>query len=295
MTHANELQSLHVEAEGILYHVRAIGEGHPVLLLHGFPETSWSYSQNWDALAMAGHRVYIPDLKGYGQSDKPAPGTPNGDYRVRQLAAEIAALIRALGHDRMDIVGHDWGGIILATMLLEQRDSIDRAIILNAPCRRFDPRKPRHVYFYNCPALPERSFWRNPTTFVREILDTWSHDSSVFSLEDVRQYVRSLQERRGIECALAYYRSLRQELTFLLRLQLPGWRPEGTVPKTLIVWGARDPILPLTVGRMAHKDIDGSQLIVIEDAGHFVHREAAERVNDAMTQFLSRNADFKGD
>ena len=291
MATPTEPTTQHVEAQGIRYLVRTVGKGKPLLLLHGFPETGWSYAHNWDALAAAGHRVFIPDLKGYGGSDKPAPGTPGGDYRVRTLAAEIAALIRALGHDSMDVVGHDWGGIILAAMLLECPEVIDRAVVLNAPCRRFVPWKPRHVYFFNCPALPERRFWKNPTGFVRGILDHWSHDASVFTVDDVRRYVRSFQEGRGIGCALAYYRSLRAELPFFIRVQLPGWRPDHDPPKTLIVWGVHDPILPTSVGQMAHQDLAGSELVLIEDAGHFVHRESPETVNRAIVDFLAKPSD----
>jgi pimeloyl-ACP methyl ester carboxylesterase len=277
-----------VHSGGIDYAVHVFGEGPPVLLLHGFPETHWSFAHNWDAIAAAGHRVIAIDLKGYGHSDKPLPMSPHGDYRISRLADEIGALIQALGYEQVDVVGHDWGGVILSAMMLRCRPRIRRAILINAPFRRFVPWRPRHIYFFNLPKLPERRFWKNPTRFVWNIINHWTHRQDVFTDEDVRRYVRAFQQENGIACALAYYRGLRKDLPFLGRAQLPLQGPEGGFPPTLILWGARDPIMPPAVARMAHADLSESELVFIPDAGHFAHREAPEAANAAIIDFLGQ-------
>lgn len=276
-----------VRAGGIRFFVRHIGEGPPLLLLHGFPELGDSWERNWSALADAGFHVMVPDLKGYGGSDKPVPGSALGDYRLSVLSREIGELIGALGYDKAHVVGHDWGGAITSAMMMTARHRLDRVAILNAPFRRFVPWQMNHMWLFNLPDLPERRFYRHPTRFIRKILDQWTAQPNVFSDEDVLRYVRAFQKAGSISCAFEYYRSLRKDIAFLgptlLRPHVPGGHPETT-----IIWGAADPILTPTVGRWAHKDIPGSELHLIQGAGHFVQREAAEEVNRLLVAFLSR-------
>jgi len=276
-----------VTAAGITYNVRTVGEGRPVVLLHGFPENSASWRHNEDALVQAGYRVIAPDLKGYGGTDKPVPGAAHGDYRVSTMSVEIAELINALGYDRADIVGHDWGGVLLSAMMLTRRDVIDRAVLVNAPFKRFLPWRPRHIYFFNLPSLPERRFYRDPMGFVGGIFDYWSVQRDSCTRADLTGFVRAFQTDGSISCAFAYYRSLRRDLPFIIKAQTAG-PPEGGYPPAMVVFGAGDPIMPPLVAKMAHKDLPGSRLELIEGAGHFVHSEAPERFNAALLDFLQQ-------
>src|SRR5271170_2202586 len=94
---------------GIRIHYVQAGEGPPVVLLHGFPEFWYSWRHQIPALAGAGYRVLAPDLRGYNLSDKPARWRA---YGSELLAADIAGLIRSLGVERADVVGHDWGAVV---------------------------------------------------------------------------------------------------------------------------------------------------------------------------------------
>lgn len=278
------MSSRRVTSGGVAYHVTDHGAGEPVLLLHGFPETSRSFQHNIDALVGARRRVLTVDLKGYGGTDKPPPGTPGGDYRMSTVSAEIGALIGELGFGAIDLVGHDWGGIIVSAMFLTARDRIRRAVIINAPFRRFVPWRPRHVYLFNLPSLPERRFYRHPMAFVGGIFDHWCERREAITAEDLRVYVRGLQTDGSISCALGYYRSLRKDLRFIARAQVHRMRDP---PPTMIVFGTGDPILPPVVARMAAKDIPGSRLELIDGAGHFVHSEAPNVVNRKLVSFLA--------
>lgn len=278
------VESLHVRARGVTYHVLALGQGTPVVLLHGFPENRNSFSTLAPALAASGYRVYVPDLKGYGLTEKPKLGSPHGDYRLSVVSEEIGVLIGALGLERAHVVGHDWGGLILSAMMATARSVIDRAVLMNAPFRRFAPWAPRHVYFFNLPDLPERRFWRAPVAFVQGIIDAWSARPEVFDETDVRQYTRELQRDGSIHCAFAYYRSLPRDLPFIGRALLGGLGEPP--PKTLVLFGEADPIMPPMVARWAHADLPGSELLLVPGAGHFVHREAPDVVNAAVLRFL---------
>src|SRR5436305_2544421 len=96
-----------VRVNGVHLHCVEIGTGPPVVLLHGFPEFWYSWRHQMQALADAGFCAIAPDLRGYNTSDKPR-GARN--YTPAHLEADVLGLIRALGHTRAHVVGHDWGG-----------------------------------------------------------------------------------------------------------------------------------------------------------------------------------------
>src|SRR4051812_15360990 len=107
-----EIHHQQIAGAGITLHVARAGEGPPVILLHGFPENWSSWRHQIRALAEAGFAVWAPDLRGYNDSERP---TERGAYRLRRLIDDVAALVRATGHARACIVGHDWGGIVAWT------------------------------------------------------------------------------------------------------------------------------------------------------------------------------------
>jgi pimeloyl-ACP methyl ester carboxylesterase len=280
------ITAVQIRAAGIDWHVDTAGEGPPVLLLHGFPESRLSYRHNIEALVEAGFSVFVPDLKGYGLTDKPRPGSAYGDYRISVVSREIGLLIQALGFERMHVVGHDWGGVLLSAMMFTARERLDRCVLLNAPFWRFDPTTIRHIYRFQVPQLPERSFHRDPVGFVGGIFDTWSVRREACSAEDLRLYVRGFQTGGSFACAMAYYRNLRRDIGFVARTRMTG-TPAGGFPPTMVCYGAGDPIMPPRVARWAAADIQGARLELIEGAGHFVHSEAPGRTNSLLIEHLS--------
>lgn len=279
-----------VDAGGLRWRCLERGEGPPVVLLHGFPEDARSWDRTMPALAAAGRRVVAPDLKGYGGTDKPRPGGPRGDYRPSRLADELDALLAVLaaeaGAETIDVVGHDWGGILLSALIARRPRRVRRAALLNAPVVRFVPWAPVHVYAFNAPWLPESLFRRDPQRFVGHILRWWTAAPDAFTADDEARYAEAFSEGGSFACALAYYRGLPRDLPFIA----DAWRRvrarRVTAPPTLVIWGARDPILPLRVGEMAAEDLPGARLEVIPTAGHFVHREQPEAVNALLVGWL---------
>src|ERR687897_2465045 len=98
-----------VRGDGIDLHVAAAGDGRPVILLHGFPENWRSWRKQVAPLVEAGYSVWMPDLRGYGWSDRPHTREA---YHLRHLVADVAALVRATGRPRAHIGGRHRGGII---------------------------------------------------------------------------------------------------------------------------------------------------------------------------------------
>src|SRR5438067_3275366 len=96
-----------IETNGIRMHIAEAGQGPLVVLLHGFPESWYSWRHQLAALADAGFRAAAPDQRGYGRTDRPEA---IGEYTIMHLVGDVIGLIDALGEEQAIVVGHDWGG-----------------------------------------------------------------------------------------------------------------------------------------------------------------------------------------
>ena len=106
------------------------GEGPVVLLIHGFPETSYAWRHQLLALAAAGYRAVAFDVRGYGRSSKPASVE---DYRMVELVGDTAGLVHALGATTAAVIGHDWGSLIAANAALLEPDTFTSVATMSAP------------------------------------------------------------------------------------------------------------------------------------------------------------------
>ena len=152
-----------VQTKGLRFEVTMAGEGDKLaLLLHGFPESAYSWRHQVPLLVRLGYRVWAPNLRGYGKSDKPA-GVAH--YRVDKLEQDIADLIDAAGARSVLLVGHDWGGVIAWSCAMYRVRPIERLVIMNAPhpagllrglrtLRQL--RKSWYMFFFQIRRLPEK-------------------------------------------------------------------------------------------------------------------------------------------
>ena len=125
-----DLKHHHVEVNGLRLHVAEQGEGPLVLLLHGFPESWYSWRHQFAPLAEAGYRVVAPDQRGYARSDRAA----NVDeYSMPYLVGDVVALIAALGAEDAVVVGHDWGAPVAWTTTLLRPDLVRGVVGLSVP------------------------------------------------------------------------------------------------------------------------------------------------------------------
>ena len=110
--------------------VHEMGEGPPVILIHGFPELAYSWRHQLPAFAEAGYRAIAPDMRGYGGSDKP----PHvDDYTIQKLIGDIEGLMAALSIDKAVVIGHDWGAMLTWQMALLAPQRMAGLITLNIP------------------------------------------------------------------------------------------------------------------------------------------------------------------
>ncbi|MFC0624022.1 alpha/beta fold hydrolase [Kribbella deserti] len=120
-----------VQAGDVTLRVRYGGAGSPVVLLHGHPRTHTTWYQVAPALAAAGHTVVCPDTRGYGQSNKPASTEDHTPYSKRTMAADVVALMRALGHETFAVVGHDRGSQVAYRTALDHPDAVSKLVVID--------------------------------------------------------------------------------------------------------------------------------------------------------------------
>ena len=276
-----------VDAAGTAIFVRESGQGPPVVLLHGFPETG----RCWQAVAGAlseNHRVLVPDLPGYGRSARPT------SYDSTTLANTMASFMEATGAPRAAVVGHDWGGGVAFRLALTHPDQVERLAVINSPFRKLDLRHGWHMLFFNLPLLPEAVLTAAGDRWIDFILRAASMAPAAFEPDALAEYheaYRSLERKRS---AFAYYRTVTRKIigSKLPTIRRPArtrpTRPRGSIEMpTLVIWGALDKALPIALAEGIVKEIPHARLETIPDAGHFVPEERPERVAQLLKEFLA--------
>ena len=280
-----------VAANGARFHVAEAGEGPLVVLLHGFPQTWWSWRSQIVGLADAGYRVAAMDLRGYGASDKPPRG-----YDTPTLAADVAAIVRSLGEPAAAIVGHDWGAWI-AWSMPSLEPAVTRAVAaismphplrLRAALRTSlaQLRASSYLLGFQQPMLPERRLVADGA--VERLLRSWGGPGWPADPELVARYTDAMRVPFVAHSACEYFR-------WVLRSPL---RPDGrafaeaierpiTVP-VLQLHGSLDPcVLPATA-EGAQPWVDGElQYVQLEGAGHFLPEERADAVTTHLLDWLA--------
>jgi epoxide hydrolase 4 len=264
------------------------GQAKLICALHGFPEFWYSWRHQIPALAAAGYRVVVPDLRGYNLSDKP-PGV--WSYRIDALMGDVLGLIAHAGAERAVIAGHDWGGVLAWHLAMYQPQVVEKLIILNAPHPAAYWREMRtgkqllkswYVLFFQVPAVPELLLGVGDFDWLDRMLRHQPVHAEAFGSEDVRRYKKALSRPGALTAALNYYRAaLRHRPRHAARENVPIDVP------VLLVWGERDAYLSVRLTDGLGAWVSNLHVVRIADASHWVQNDAPERVNRLMIDFLT--------
>jgi pimeloyl-ACP methyl ester carboxylesterase len=282
-----QYETAYIETNGIKLHVVMAGPegGQPVFLLHGFPEFWYGWRQQIPALAEAGYRVVVPDQRGYNLSDKPKGVKA---YSVDKLAKDILGLMDALGYEKVNLIGHDWGGLVAWAFATWHPERLHKLGILNAPhpavmfnlLRRGDPEQLRrswYIFAIQVPWLPEyflkRDDWHNAVRALRG-----SGKVHTFTNEDILEYKKAWSQPGAMTAMLNWYRAAR----YMPKL-LKGTRVK--VP-TLLIWGLQDSALSHRMARPSLDYCDDGKLVFFEDATHWVQHDDAEEVTNFLLELF---------
>jgi pimeloyl-ACP methyl ester carboxylesterase len=272
------------DAGEVRLHVAEAGQGTPVVLLHGFPEGWRSWRAQMEALASAGFRAVAPDLRGYGESDRPRGAS---HYKVSRIADDVAALIHSLDPRPVCVIGHDWGAPIAYRVAMDYPDLVSRLIILNGPhlahfqhvlrTSAAQRRRSWYIFFFQLPRLPELGL-RRPGS-LRKIFRGAAPEDVVV------QYEQDFARPGAAEAAINWYRAAG-------RRDRPA-RQRIVDKDVLVIWGMRDAALGPECLEGLEKWAPRVRVIRLPDAGHFVQQEAAEEVNAILLRELRESGEAR--
>jgi haloacetate dehalogenase len=266
------------------------GEGDPIVLLHGFPQTHLMWRHVVADLA-ADHTVIVPDLRGYGASDKPAESGPD-TYSKRTMAADIVALAERLGHNRFALAGHDRGALVGVRAGLDHPDAISHLALLDVlptldtwdVMHGADATVAFHLYLMaQPPGLPERMIAASADEFFGFFLDAWTKDAAAIPGSVRAEYLRA--SREAVTSIVADCRA-----TAGIDIEHDKADREGGVrlrmPVTVVQqdWGAALGYDAAAVWRAWAPDLDHR----LTDAGHFMAEEDPTMVAKALRDLVAR-------
>jgi pimeloyl-ACP methyl ester carboxylesterase len=262
---------------------RRAGEGPTVLLVHGITNDSLSWEPVIRRLARDGHDVIAPDLPGHGESAR-----QRGDHSLGAHACMLRDLVQSLSVDRVTLVGHSLGGGITMQFAYQFPEMVDRlALVCSGGLgREVSP-------LIRSAALPGAEQVL-PLLTAQPLMDAGMFVASAFARlgfkpgADLAEVSRGLASLGDTERRAAFVRTVRsvvspfgQRVTATDRLYLAEHLP------FLIVWGERDPIIPVAHGETTHAAVPGSRLEVFEGSGHFPQLDDPERFSELVADFIA--------
>jgi pimeloyl-ACP methyl ester carboxylesterase len=269
----SEPEFIHHTAQvgGLEWHWVEMGEGDPVVLLHGIPE-SWRCWHHQIPVLARQFRVIAIDLKGYGRSDK-----QEGDYAASTVARETLALLDHIGVDRFHLAGHDWGVMIADNICHQVPDRVERYVRCCLSLHCYDARNSLHHQWNG--RYPEKATRRmkNADAYVRVWFDTSCKPETKPSEDDLLGTIAEFAYPGIAEAVPRYFRDMRNsEAVDYSRFTMP----------VLYIHGEHDPRQPLEYARGMEEHVPGLEAILLLDCGHFVTLERPDDVSNAMLWFF---------
>jgi pimeloyl-ACP methyl ester carboxylesterase len=308
-----------ISANGIDIFLLEQGEGPLVLLCHGWPELSYSWRHQIQALAAAGFHVVAPDMRGFGRTSAPAEINA---YSIFDHVGDMVALVAALGEKQAVIVGHDWGAPVAWHAALFRPDVFSAVAGMSVPPPSRGRGRPLDILresgitnfywqYFQTPGVAEREFERDVDVTMRTLLGRgFSDPSASLFIEDGKGFlgdisaIRPLPEwlsaadltyfseayrKSGFRGGLNWYRNIDRnwELT-------APWQGAQIHQPSLFIAGSIDAVITGLIGakRVADMErvlLDLRQKLIIDGAGHWIQQERADEVNAALIAFLKEN------
>jgi len=318
----SDLTHRFVETNGIRMYVAEQGDGPLVVLLHGFPESWYSWRHQLRGLSNAGYRVVAPDQRGYGQTDRP---TAVSSYTMLHLVGDVVGMIDALGETQAVVVGHDWGAPVAWNTALMRPDLVRGVVGLSVPYRprgstsslsAMRRRLGEGFYqaYFQQPGVADSELGRDVRSTLRRVLYGLSGDGARdgtppemvvpaggglldvladatglpawLTEADLDVYVAEF-ERTGFTGGLNWYRNL--DLSWEL---MAPWLHAKVLTPALYVAGDRDVVVNFPGMDRGIPSLTGvipnlRDTIMLPGCGHWTQQERSDEVNAAILRFLA--------
>jgi pimeloyl-ACP methyl ester carboxylesterase len=268
-----------IASDGVELAVQDEGEGTPVLLIHGFPDSSRLWRHVTPQLVAAGHRVIAPDLRGFGDSDRPEAVEA---YRISRSVADMVAVLDALGIERARVVGHDWGAVVAWALAAFAPERVERLAVLSVGHPTLatqkgveDREKSWYMLLFQFEGVAEELLMRDDWALMRE----WLRGEG-----DVEHYVADLARPGALTAALNWYRA-NSHPSRELGARRPF--PPVTIP-TLGIWSAGDHYLREAPLRESGDHVRAEfRYERIEGASHWIPLDAPDELGRLLVPFLA--------
>lgn len=267
------------------------GQGAPLLLLHGYPQTHAIWHKVAPALAQHFH-VICPDLRGYGDSSKPASTPDHYPYSKRAMAQDMVDIMSYLGYGQWYVAGHDRGARVTHRMVLDHPDKVLKACVMDiAPTYHMFKTTDQHFatgyyhwFFLIQPnGLPEHMIGADPAYYLKEKLKHWSAPNTVFTEDAMAEYIRCFSQPETIHASCEDYRAA---ASIDLQHDETDINKKITCP-LLVLWGAKGFINRtydvLAIWQEQAKQVHGRALA----CGHFLPEEAPVDVFHELLAFFN--------
>ncbi|MFK8042689.1 alpha/beta fold hydrolase [Congregibacter sp.] len=294
MTSQKQIKLSHGELE---FSAVEQGEGPVVLLLHGFPDTLNTWSEQLEVLATAGYRTVAVATRGYESSSQPA----DGDFSSEALAGDVIAWIEQLSGGPVHLVGHDWGASIAYSVAMAAPERLLSLTTMSVPhAGRFlaeIPQFPKqmrlswYILFFQVPGVAEYVIRRKDFAFLKWLWRTWS-PGWAFSEQDFEQVAEAFRCPEVVESALGYYRGAVGLDSLPWRKSYDSQKPWPIDVPTLGLTGKNEGCIAADVFSAMMREDDfprGLKVVQVPDAGHFPHRERPEFVNALILDWLGEH------
>lgn len=279
-----------IQANGVEINTVHGGNGEPLLLIHGYPQTHVMWHKIAPKLAEKFY-VVCPDLRGYGDSTKPKGLPDHSNYSKRTMGKDMIEVMEHLDFDIFSAAGHDRGGRTLHRMCLDYPDKIKKACVMDiAPTYHMFKTANQHFatgyyhwFFLIQPdGLPEKMIGEDPEYYLKEKLMRWSGENNNFDPEAVKEYVRCFSDPAAIHGSCEDYKAAasidlqHDEEDMDKKIACPLlvlWGNQGFVHRTYDV---------IDTWKERAENVFGKSL----DCGHFVPEESTEQTYDELIKFF---------
>jgi pimeloyl-ACP methyl ester carboxylesterase len=263
------------DIDGVSVHYQEKGTGKPLVLLHGFTSSTYSWKDVFEPLSQ-NFRVIAVDLKGFGFS-----GKPDGDYSRRAQATLVGHLLDYLKIEKAWLCGNSMGGEIALNFALQNPQRVAGLILIDSAGVNVTGSGSLAPRYLLLPVVGRvlTALALTSDKLVRQGLEKSFYDQTKVTNERVAYYYRPLKTRGG---QLATVRARTQANEFPIEPEL-----ERISMPTLIIWGAQDALIPLEAGYKINKLIKESKLVIFDSCGHLPQEEMPARVVDEVTTFIA--------
>lgn len=281
-----------VQLPDLTINCASAGTGPPILLLHGHPQTHVVWRKVAPRLVEAGYQVIAPDLRGYGDSDKPESHPSHLPYSKRVMAADQIALMKHLGHEVFSVVGHDRGGRVAHRLALDFPDAVERLIVLDiAPTQtmyaqtnqEFATRYFWWFFLIQPDGLPEKMIASDPEYFLRRHIAGQVKIEGAVDEDAIAEYLRSYSDPATLHAICEDYRAAasidlehdREDLASRINAPL------------LAIWGEQSVVGELYDVKLTWQEKANNVSGVALSCGHAIPEEAPAELTDHVLGFLA--------